>query len=305
MNRNDLQHQIVRHQRRLQKLKERRATQGISTDPAIKIEIEDIEAEIASLQGQLAALPDPSLPPHFEQPSLTAHQQQRLDTLQRHLEQDYELLKEYEEELRLEDDPRRRRRYRHEIERQKAAIADYEQQLTDIVPQAATHPEAIPPSIQQPLDALQAQIATLEKRLLAGQQSLSDQLRQQEHTLLAHIDTRHRETLQTITTQLKDDQLETVELLYDLVDQQQLAQLELNEISLLVQQSLAKLKDTPNAAYWQQLLTAAEETNAVDQKLKLMLPIIPFVLDYELELQANTLPALQRIWQQLRAKIGR
>jgi hypothetical protein len=305
MNRENLQRQITIHNRRLQKLKERQAFEGIRTDPAVQLEIENIEATIASLQAQLAALSDPPVTNETEPQPLTSLQQQRLADLHRHLEQDYQLLKEYEELLRGEDNPRRLMRYRREIERQKAAIADYEQELADIVPEAATRPEAMPAQTQQAFAALQAQMATLEERLLAGQQALSEQLRQQQSALLAHIDARHRETLERVTARLEADQLETVDLLYDLVDQQKLAQWELDEITTLVQQSLVKLKDTPNADYWQQLLAAAEETQAVDQKLKLMLPLIPCFLEYELELRADTLPALQKVWQRLRAKVKR
>lgn len=302
MNCDELQREITLHQRRLQKLKERRAMQGISTDPAIEIEIEEIEATIASLR---ATPPDPPPTPTTENPALTPHQQQRLADLQRHLEQDYELLKAYEDELRLEDDPRRQRRYGREIKRQKAAIADYKRQLAEIVPDAAARPEAIPEPIQETLAALQTQLAAMEARLLTGQQGLSEQLRRQERTLLAHIDARHRQTLQSITTRLEDDQLETVELLYDLVDQQRLGQWELDEINKLVQQSLAELKGLPNAPDWQQLLAAVGATQAVDQKLKLMLPVVPLLLEYELELRADTLPALRQVWQRLRQKIGR
>ncbi|HEX9926237.1 MAG TPA: hypothetical protein VGD99_26505 [Anaerolineae bacterium] len=239
------------------------------------------------------------------QQPLTAFQQRRLADLQRHLEQDHQLLKDYEKLLRLEDDPRRLLRYRHEIERQKATIAGYELELTGILPEAATRSEAMPAQIQQTLAALQAQLATMEEGLVAGQQGLSEQLRQQQATLLDHIDARHRETVERVTARLETDQLETVELLYDLVDQQQLAQWELDEIATLGQQSLAKLTNAPNASYWQQLLAAAEETNAVDQKFKLILPLIPCFLEYELELRADTLPALQQVWGRLRAKIRR
>lgn len=48
--------QIINHQRRLQKLKEQQAIHGISVDPKIPLEIEDIEATIADLQVELAAL---------------------------------------------------------------------------------------------------------------------------------------------------------------------------------------------------------------------------------------------------------
>lgn len=53
----DIRRLIVKHTRRLQKLKEKKAELGISTDPSLDIEIEDIEAELAKLQAELAALP--------------------------------------------------------------------------------------------------------------------------------------------------------------------------------------------------------------------------------------------------------
>jgi hypothetical protein len=46
---------IINHNRRLQKLKEQLALQGISADPKISLEIEDIEAEIAQLQASLVS----------------------------------------------------------------------------------------------------------------------------------------------------------------------------------------------------------------------------------------------------------
>lgn len=52
----DLQKELTLWQRRLQKRKEQKATQGISADPSIDIEIEDIEARVAKLQAELAEL---------------------------------------------------------------------------------------------------------------------------------------------------------------------------------------------------------------------------------------------------------
>lgn len=54
--REDLQKLISTHQRRLQLLKVRQAQQGISTDPSVIIEIEDIEAKIRDLQVELSEL---------------------------------------------------------------------------------------------------------------------------------------------------------------------------------------------------------------------------------------------------------
>jgi predicted transcriptional regulator len=44
---------ILNHQRRLQKLQEQRALEGIHVNPAVLIEIEDIQAELKSLRAEL------------------------------------------------------------------------------------------------------------------------------------------------------------------------------------------------------------------------------------------------------------
>ena len=51
---NDIKNLIKTYNRRLQKLKEQQAVQGITVDPKIPIEIEDIEVEIEKLQEKLA-----------------------------------------------------------------------------------------------------------------------------------------------------------------------------------------------------------------------------------------------------------
>jgi hypothetical protein len=50
---NDIENLITNHSRRLQKLKEKQALVGLSVDPHILLEIEDIEAEISRLQLEL------------------------------------------------------------------------------------------------------------------------------------------------------------------------------------------------------------------------------------------------------------
>ncbi len=55
-NHDDLKKLIKSHKRRLQKLKEQEAIKGLSVDPAILIEIEDIKAKIKDLQEETAAL---------------------------------------------------------------------------------------------------------------------------------------------------------------------------------------------------------------------------------------------------------
>lgn len=53
---NDLKKLLATKTRRLQKLKEKEALQGVSVDPQILIEIEDLELEIEKLQAELMSL---------------------------------------------------------------------------------------------------------------------------------------------------------------------------------------------------------------------------------------------------------
>lgn len=54
----ELKKQIINHQRRLSKLKEKQALKGINADVDLPIEIEDIETEIEQLQAELKTLPE-------------------------------------------------------------------------------------------------------------------------------------------------------------------------------------------------------------------------------------------------------
>ena len=62
MTREELQRQIAINDRRLQKLKEQRALQGINTDPAVLIEIDDIETELETLYETAESRSKPARP---------------------------------------------------------------------------------------------------------------------------------------------------------------------------------------------------------------------------------------------------
>ncbi len=61
--RNNIKRLITNYNRRLQKLKEKQALQGIDVDPDVVIEIEDIEVEIEKLQAELKEIDSRAEPP--------------------------------------------------------------------------------------------------------------------------------------------------------------------------------------------------------------------------------------------------
>lgn len=251
-----------------------------------------------------------------EQTVIPSFQERRLRDLQNHIEEDAELLKEYEDELRYADDPRSKRRIQREIERQKESLANYQQQLEELTaaagltattPSAESDTAATLNAIRGDLGALQRQIGGMEERLAAGQQTIRDDIARQQDAILAHVDERHRETIETVLKQLDANQLEVVELLLDAADQQQVAQWEAQQLTLLAQQALVELKgarqNQPDAAEWQSLFALLERDTSLEQKLKLTIPIIPGLLEYENELSVDVKEMLKQAWIRISSKV--
>ncbi len=68
-----LQERVRLHSRRLNFLKERQAAQGLATEPAVLMEIEDIEAELKQLQVDLSAFTSPLQSQHPQAPRVHIH----------------------------------------------------------------------------------------------------------------------------------------------------------------------------------------------------------------------------------------
>lgn len=135
---NPLQANLKLLRQNLAALREREAQYGGEAPLALLNEIADVEAAIAlteqalrgeltptELQAELVRLnidhAQMEMPLMSSNPlPIPAYQTQRLRDLEHHIQQHLELLREYETALDLEDDPRRIRRYKHNIEREKS-----------------------------------------------------------------------------------------------------------------------------------------------------------------------------------------
>jgi hypothetical protein len=245
---------------------------------------------------------------------------QRLRDLRHHIEQHLSLLREYEEALRVEDNPRRLLGIRREIAREKKSLEDYEKQAAELgawtEQPAAGEPAGEANAVRedlatmgQKLDALSQQLSGAEERLAAGQEAIRAELAQQRAAILAHIDARQQATVAAVIERLDAKQLEVVELLLDAADQRQIAGWQAQELTLLAQQAVVELRHLregqPDAGQWDSLLNALQQETAFTQRFLLTIPIVPGVLAYESEVNVEALSALKAAWTRLRAKIGR
>lgn len=255
------------------------------------------------------AAPKPTTKP--ETPSIPYGQARRIADLKRNIDADYELLRAFESELQVTDNPRQRLKYEREIARQKEALAGFETELAALTADAPPSAQSIDPDLAQLTNTLQQmaeQVKDMEERLAAGQAGLSEQMRNQYAALLDHIDAQHRASVETVLAQLDSNQIETIDLLYDMIDQQKLLQMEADDIRTLVQRTLAETKTLPNASYWAELLDAVDSEQSWQSKFKLTLPIVPLLLDYEMEFSTELLPnakyllgQVREAWDRLRA----
>lgn len=246
-------------------------------------------------------------------PALQPQQQQRLEDLQHHLEQDTQLLRQYEDLARQESDPRRLLGIRAEIRRQQEAVAGYRQALAELQGQVSeTTAAAAQPSlddVSQKLDALSQQIAVVHEQVVRSEGAIRQDLVARQTALLNHITQEQRQAVATLVQKLDASQLETVELLLDAHDQQQIAQWQAEQMLLLLQQAAVDLRrlraDQPDAAQWQSLVQQLQAETSWQQKLKWTLPIIPGILEFESETAVDVIPALKQSWQSLRQQFRR
>lgn len=255
---------------------------------------------------QLAA-PPPSRQPAFGD-------EQRLQDLQSNIQREAELLNAYEEQLAYESDPRQLKKIQYEIKRQKETIAGYRQEAdqiqTTLPVSAAPESDAVQKQLNdmnKQLSAISRQIDKAETRLADGQKAIREDIRQQQETVLGHIDAQHRQTIAVLVEKMDANQLELTELMLDAADQQQIARWEAEQLTLLTQQALVDLKrlrqNQPDAAQWDSLLAALARETGWEQKLKLTIPLIPGFVEFESEMAMDVVPALKQAWQNVVNKV--
>ncbi|MCI0643842.1 MAG: hypothetical protein L0346_03015 [Chloroflexi bacterium] len=120
--------------------------------------------------------PAPNPPPDY--------QAQRLRDVQQQIEADMALLRQYEEQLRLADDPRQIMRIKREIERQRESLANYQREAAELAGPAGRSSEPVASEVRQnvqamgqALDALDRQVTEAESREKAVEE---EELRYQE-----------------------------------------------------------------------------------------------------------------------------
>jgi hypothetical protein len=216
---------------------------------------------------------------------------QRLQDLTEHIEKDWELLRAVEDTLRFEDDPRRKAKYQRDVEQLRESAHRYQQEYDSLNQQVTIEMRTVAEQLQQ----MDWKIDSV----LNGQVAITYQLSRMQHTLLSRYDETERSLVAAVVEQLDDQQLSMTRTFLDVLDSSQLAESEIEEMWAVLEERLPELSPSQDAVKeW----VGAPGLDA-RHRLKVALPIVPFLVDYEAEFELNGGLDFKALWENLKAKL--
>lgn len=217
--------------------------------------------------------------------------QRRLDDLASNITRDLDLLKEYEDALAFEDDPRRKARNRRAIEELRASASTYQAEYDGLL--------LLVSGVQQPqLHEVATQLRQLDAKidqLLAGQADVQLGLDDLRMAVLGTFES-ERLMLQPIVGRLDVTELARVRSVLQALERGHIPASALEE-ALGATEQVVTTAAAPELSRLAPVLSGP--TVDVKQKLKVSIPIIPFILSYEGELGMSSSGGLRALWDRL------
>ena len=220
--------------------------------------------------------------------------QQRLTDLLDHITQDQKLLKEFEEALTVEDNPRTLKKYKKEIKRQQESIDNYRQEYTELEQQLTGIPT---PQIQ----VVGNQLQIIENQLQQIDAKLNIVLINQD-SLLLRYQVSEQAILRVFIEQLNQTQLAFTENMLNAVAANQVSESEMLEMLAVLESRIPSLPSSSQAEIAEIIKSPELDTR---HKITVTLPIVPFLINYEGELELGTGFNIKSAWEFIIKKLGR
>jgi DNA mismatch repair ATPase MutS len=246
--------------------------------------------------------------------SLVTPIESRVEDLKDGIQQDLDLLKDYEDALRYEDDPRRILKYRRDIERQQASAAKYQKEYNELQIKMAEVPVAECETISGQMQEVHSMLKQLRLKvddLQSGQGDILDKLDIQHQEVLDRFVASDQTIEASIIKHLDKTQLETVKTILVAIEAHRVPDEEINETLDAVRQVLSELQHgalgsnmrlTENAEHVSKVLDDPKVD--LSHKLKVTLPIIPLLLSYEGEVAMKSGMNLRSALDNLKASVA-
>lgn len=222
---------------------------------------------------------------------------QRLQDLEGHITQEQELLREFEEVLRDETNPRVKAGYRRDIERQKESVAGYRQEHNELQQELASQPSDRMQEMGTQLQQMDAKLNIL----LSSQVAIYENLDRMRQDLLLRYDVTEQATIDAVAQHLDRNQLVLTQNLLDALESNQVSEQQMQQMLVALEERIPALP--PSQAAIAEIIKAPELD--ARHKLKVTLPLVPFLVDYEGELELGSGFNIKSAWEQLLTKLRR
>jgi hypothetical protein len=191
--------------------------------------------------------------------------QQRLTDLLDNITQDQKLLKEFEEALTVEDNPRTLKKYKKDIKRQKESIDNYKQEYTELEQQLT--------GISTPqIQVVGNQLQIVENQLQQLDAKLNIVLIKQD-SLLSRYQASEQAILGVIIEQLNQTQLAFTNNMLNAVAANQVSESEMLEMLAVLESRIPSLPASRQAEIAEIIKSPELDTR---HKITFTLPIVPF-----------------------------
>ncbi|MDZ8260615.1 hypothetical protein [Nostoc sp. ChiQUE01b] len=223
--------------------------------------------------------------------------EKRLQDLVNNITEDQRLLKQYEALLRYETDPRALGRCEKEIERQQEFVTRYQQEYSELKQKIKDYQPTQLLYVDKQLQQMDEKINVL----LKGQIAIYKNQHQMRQALLERYNTSEKVIIGSITQQLNQTQLVLTENLLQALDSNMVSEPEMQQMLAVLEERLPSLP--LSQAGIAEIIKNPELD--VRHKLKITLPIIPTLVEYEGEIELGSGFNIKSAWQLLIAKLQR
>jgi hypothetical protein len=222
---------------------------------------------------------------------------QRLQDLEDNVCKDLVLLKKYEDSLRLEDDAKRQTRYENEILKLQQSSRQYQEEADELRSQISNNTVILEPHvIDNKLDQIDSNLKLLQK----GQIAILGQLDHTRLALLERYDASQQAVITTVVQSLSQHQIIVSQTLLDALETNQLSESDIQDLVRLLEKQIISFSSTQSSIAE---IIKDPELDA-KHKLKMSIPIIPFFLDYEGELELGIGLNLVSTWEWVKMRLS-
>nr|WP_322719793.1 hypothetical protein [Nostoc sp. ChiQUE02]MDZ8232847.1 hypothetical protein [Nostoc sp. ChiQUE02] len=223
--------------------------------------------------------------------------EKRLQDLEKNIAEEQKLLKQYEDSLRYESEYRTIGKYEREIERQRESITFYQHEFVELKQKLIGNQSTQVLRVESKLQELDGKVNVLIK----GQIAIYKKQHQMCQALLERYNASEKYIISSIAEQLNQTQLVLTENLLQALDSNMVSEPEMQQMLAVLEERLPSLP--PSQAGIAEIIKNPELD--VRHKLKITLPIIPTLVEYEGEFELGSGFNIKSAWQLLIAKLQR